>query len=222
MNLALFLTAIIISTSYSGNQLDTTTENSGFFIKSDKDVLISIPYTHQIDDLNEESKSLIRNTACGPASVTMALKHLEDSIKLNEVINALPNSVYVKGDRFYNLYDAEKFFNKKTNKFKNSYSNIFSVLNEGHPVILNIQNYDNITGHAIVVVGMKDYENGKAKSLIAHDPYRGPYREFVYLDENTLLQPEGNTNYIGILDPFYITDKENNENLHLSFKISPY
>src|SRR3989338_596782 len=218
MNIALLLTAFIISASYSADPGELITEASGFILKSDKTVLLNVPYIHQIEDLTEETKSAIRNTACGPASVTMALKHLNDNKTLNEVIEKLQNTVYVKGDRFYNLYDASNYFNKSTNKFKNSYENIYTVLNKGHPVILNIQNYDDITGHALVIVGITNYENGKAKSLIAHDPYRGPYREFVYIDENTLLQPEGNTNYIGILDPFYITEKYSSENLHLAFK----
>src|SRR3972149_8359704 len=210
MTIALALAAIIISTSFSESPRITNTETSSFFIKSDKNALLNVPYTHQIEDLSKDSKKTIRNTACGPAAITMALKHLSDYKTLNAVIDALPNSVYVKGDRFYNLYAAANIFNKETKKFKNSYANIFSILQEGHPIILNIQNYDNITGHAVVVVGIKDYENGKAKSLIVHDPYRGPYREFIYLDESTLLQPEGNINYIGILDPFYITDNETN------------
>lgn len=167
--------------------------------------MLEVPFVHQIDALPEDQKANIRGTACGPAAITMALKYLGYEIDLMGVIEKLPTTVYVKGARFYNLYAGPELFGKEVHRFKNSPAAIFEALSAGNPVILNIQNYDGITGHAVVVVGMKGFDGEKADTLIIHDPFVGAYREFEYIDNWNLRQPEGYVTPIGILDPFYVT-----------------
>lgn len=183
------------------------TEKTNFLIKNDSDVLLDVPFVNQIEDLPEEERYW-GNTACGPAALTMALGYLGEDVELLEVVNKLPVSVYRKGDRFYNLYDGPTYFSKETVKMKNDMTEIFGALEAGNPIILNVQNYDGFIGHALVIVGIEGYNGTKANSLIIHDPYVGPYREFELLSSNTLRQPEGYVNTIGILDPFYVKDPD--------------
>lgn len=183
-------------------------EDPTFLYKDERSVLLNVPYVNQIEDLPEAKKKEIGTTACGPASINMLLKYYGKNINLYDVIEKLPSDVYEKGKRFYNLPKAPDYFNFKSASFENSYKNIFAHLTRGEPIILNVQNYDGITGHAVVVVGMKNYNGIKADALIVHDPYRSSYREFNYINEQTLEQPEGYTLSIGILKPFIIeTDK---------------
>ena len=175
-----------------------------FIINSDTEVLLDVPFVHQIEDLPEERKAGIRATACGPSSLAMVFNYLETEVTLWEVIEKLPTSVYVRGSMFYNLYAGADYFNHHSVRFKNSPQEIFDHLKNERPVIMNIQNYDGITGHAVVVVGMKGFDGEKAEALIAHDPYVEAYREFEYIDDWNLLQPEGFINRIGNLDPFYL------------------
>ncbi|OGC68724.1 hypothetical protein A2415_02105 [candidate division WWE3 bacterium RIFOXYC1_FULL_39_7] len=182
------------------------------FINTDKTVLLDVPYVNQVDNLPEDKKTEIRASACGPTAVTMALNYLGDERDLYSVIEKLPTSVYVRGQMFYNLYDAAKYFDKETVKIKRDAKTIFETLKDGHPIIMNIQNYNGFIGHAIVVVGIKNFDGIKADALIAHDPFTKGYREFKYINERTLQQPEGHYNYIGILDPFYIVDPDDSNN----------
>ncbi len=182
--------------------------DSQIIVQTTQDILLNVPFTHQINDLPETEKSYIRGTACGPAALTMILDYLGEDYTLSQVISKLPTSVYVKGDRFYNLYEGASYFAKETQKIKNTPTAIYETLVRGNPVILNVQNYDGITGHALVIVGMLGYNGDTAQALVIHDPFRGPYRIFNYASSTTTLkQPEGWDNYIGILEPFYLKNK---------------
>lgn len=170
-------------------------------------VVLEVPFVDQIENLPSEKKKEIRNTACGPAAITMVLNYMKYDISLWDVIDKLPTTVYVKGKMFYNLPAASTEFDKVSVSITNDYKTIYETLKDKKPIIMNIQNYDNITGHAVVIVGIKNFNGTTADSLIVHDPYRGPYREFKYYNETTLIQPEGNMNYIGTLKPFYLANK---------------
>ena len=82
--------------------------------------------------------------------------------------------------------------------------NIYDALNQGKVVFLNVKNYDGSYGHALAIVGMKGFDGEKAESLIIHDVWVGPYREFKFTSNDTLEQPEGYTNYINKSLLFYI------------------
>lgn len=172
------------------------------------DISIDAPFVHQIDDLPKDLKPIIRSTACGPAVLAMVLNHQGNNFTLEEIISKLPSSVYVKGDRYYNLMAGPNYFGYTSNKIEKSPKSLFKILNKGFPIILNVQNYDGITGHALVVIGMKGFDGEHAESLIVHDPYRNASREFKYINDNQLQQPEGYINYIGHNAPFYITKQQ--------------
>lgn len=178
-----------------------------------KSVYVSgVEFVHQIRSLPEYRLDEIRTTACGPSALTMAMNYATNrDYKLMEVIQKLPDSVYVKGSMFYDLYSGPEYFGLEIEKLDFKYSDIFQALENGNPVILNIQNYDGITGHAVVVVGMEgfDSKNGSAETLIVHDPFTFANRRFEVVDSMTLLQPGGKyLNYLGILQPFYIVKTE--------------
>ena len=176
-----------------------------FITKSQSQIILRVPFVHQINSLEESSKPVMGTTACGPSSVTMALNHMGHGITLDEVISRLPNTIYIKGDKFYDLYSAAPIFNKTTTKLSRNMEDIYLQLERGNPVILNVQNYDGITGHAMVIVGMKGFDGENAESLIIHDPFVGPYREFKFDQWGNLVQPEGYILPLGPLDPFTIT-----------------
>ena len=81
----------------------------------------------------------------------------------------------------------------------------YDTLKKGYPIILNVQNYNGIIGHALLVTGIREFDGENAKSLIIHDPYVGPNKEFTFEGTFRLKQPKGYINYIGTLKPFYIT-----------------
>jgi hypothetical protein len=175
-----------------------------FLVKTNSDIVLNVPFVHQTEGLTSSQQEEIGGTACGPAAIAMVLNFLGDDVVLVDVINRLPPTVYIKGDRFYDLYAAAQYFSRETVRFENSVNAMYEALSSGHPVVLNIQNYDGITGHAVVVVGIRGFDGKGAKSLIVHDPFVEGYREFEYVDEGTLQQPEGYLNPIGILAPFYV------------------
>lgn len=187
-----------------------TSRNMGLInnviISTQERVQLVVPFTHQIEDLEENSKPIMKSSACGPSALTMSFNYLGENNKLDDVINKLPTDVYIKGDKFYNLPKGAEIFGKKSVEIDQTPKAIFSALENGHPVILNVQNYDGITGHALVVTGMRGFDGEHAKYLIVHDPYVGPYRSFEYINDSTLTQPEGYSLPIGILKPFYITN----------------
>jgi hypothetical protein len=51
---------------------------------------------------------------------------------------------------------------------------------------------------------MNGYDGEKADSLITHDVFVGPYREFKFITYDALRQPEGQVNYINKSMLFYI------------------
>lgn len=175
-----------------------------FIKKSDTEITLNVPFVHQINDLEEEDKAAISTTACGPSALAMLFKFYGVNTDLNQVIENLPGSVYVKGRYFINLKEGTEIYNFKPLEIDPRPERIYETLKEGNPVVLNIQNYDGITGHAVVVVGIKGFDGQKAKSLIVHDPFKAAYREFEYLTDQTLKQPEGYTLSIGSNSPFYI------------------
>jgi hypothetical protein len=177
-----------------------------FVFRNDENIVLNVPFVHQIDDLSEEEKPLVRSTACGPSALTMLLSFHGNTIPLDEVIAKLPTSVYVKGQRFYNLYKGPEYFSFTSVKVGREPKDIFATLQKGEPIILNVQNYDGITGHALVIVGMLNFDGEKASTLVIHDPFVGPYRSFLYETNGILKQPEGYKNYIGNLEPFYIEE----------------
>lgn len=203
MNTTLGLLLLAVTSINTPNSLPSAS-NSRSLENTTENVVLSVPFVHQIDDLPEDKKDEIETTACGPASLTMIFKYLDLDISLYEVIEKLPSNVYVRGRMFYQLDKGPAEFDLRSISFKNSTQEIYNRLKNEQPIVLNIQNYDGITGHAVVVVGIKGFDGVKAKSLIVHDPWVGPYREFEYINENTLKQPEGYYLPIGILDPFVI------------------
>jgi hypothetical protein len=176
----------------------------GIEVKNEHTVQLNVPYTHQIHNIDPENFSSIGVTACGPTTLTMALNYVGVDIDLENVIARLPNSVYVKRVGFYRLSEGPKYFDKKSVQVEQTPTGIYEALAGGNPVILNIQNYDGAIGHAVVVTGIKGFNGQTADSLIVHDPFVGPYREFEYINNDLLRQPEGHINYIGTLQPFYV------------------
>ena len=51
---------------------------------------------------------------------------------------------------------------------------------------------------------MRGFNGETAESLIVHDVFVGPYREFKFITNDSLRQPEGQVNYINKSLMFYI------------------
>ena len=167
-------------------------------------ILLKVPFFQQFNDLTEENKNYAQKTACGPTAAAIMLQ--ADGIKVdpNDLLAVLPNSIYQPRVGFYRMQDFAPLFNKEAVMLEFSHKNIYDALNMGKPVFLNVKNYDSGYGHAMVIVGMNGFDGEKADSLIIHDVWIGPYREFKFLTNDTLLQPEGQTNYINKSMLFYI------------------
>jgi hypothetical protein len=167
-------------------------------------ILLKVPFFHQYNDLNAEMKNYAEKTACGPTAASIMLQ--ADGVKVdpNDLLAILPTSIYQPKVGFYRMQDFAPYFNKEAVMMEYSHKNIFDALNNGKPVFINIKNYDSGYGHAMVIVGMGGYDGEKAESLIVHDVFVGPYREFKFLSNDTLRQPEGQTNYINKSMLFYI------------------
>lgn len=182
-------------------------KESPFLVNTDSIVVLEVPYVNQKEDLVGTPDEWAGGSACGPATITMALNFNDEEVSLFDVVNTLPTNVYVKGSMFYDLTSGPMEFGYESTEIEINTKAIFETLKLGHPILMNIQNYDGITGHEILVVGIKGYdeENGVADTLIVHDPFVEGYREFEYINENTLKQPEGYILPIGVLKPFYIT-----------------
>lgn len=185
-------------------------DNSIFIRNTNQEIVLSVPFVHQKDNLKNTELEWAGGSACGPAAITMALKFNNENYTLEEVVNNLPTNVYVKGRMFYDLMAGPEQFNYEANEIEIDVEQMYNTLKSGNPILLNIQNYDGITGHEVVVVGIKGYssETKTAKSLVVHDPFREPYREFEFINSHTLRQPEGYYNPIGIINPFYITPQK--------------
>jgi len=200
---ALGLLLFAATTLTSANSLPAEQPNN-FQENTTENVVLNVPYVNQKTDLPENKKDEILGSACGPAALTMVFKYLGEDTTLYDVISRLPTDVYIKGKMFYNLPGGAKYFGYKATSFKNTPKNIYDQLKKQNPVIMNVQNYNGITGHAIVVVGIKGYDGQKATSLIVHDPWTEAYKEYQYINANTLKQTEGYVLPIGSLDPFII------------------
>ncbi|MCL5411219.1 MAG: C39 family peptidase [Patescibacteria group bacterium] len=184
--------------------IGSATVSSAIDFADQSEVQLDVPYVNQYNDLPESAKQIIMKSACGPASLAMSFKYLGIETNLMTVINKLPTSVYVKGVQFYDLPSGTKVYDKRAVLVEPTPTGIYEALKNRHPVILNVQNYNGILGHALLVTGIRGYDGKDAKSLIIHDPYVGPNREFTFITGRTLRQPEGFTNYIGTLRPFYV------------------
>lgn len=185
-------------------------DNSIFIRNTNQEIVLNVPFIHQKDNLKGTDLEWAGGSACGPAAITMALKFNGEDYTLEEVVNKLPTNVYVRGRMFYDLMAGPEQFNYKANEIEINTEQMYKTLKSGNPILLNVQNYDGITGHEVVVVGIRGYneETKTAKSLIVHDPFRAPYREFEFINSHTLRQPEGYYNPIGIINPFYITSQK--------------
>ncbi|MBI2414541.1 C39 family peptidase [candidate division WWE3 bacterium] len=194
-----------IATSKSNTLEDLSDETNNLSLKTIK---LSAPYVNQKEDLKDTEYENIGGSACGPAALTMALKNKGLDIELKKVIDELPNSVYVKGAMFYDLTSGPKYFGYKAIQIEPSIQAIYETLQKNEPILLNVQNYDGITGHELLVVGIKNYseDTKTATSLIVHDPFREAYREFPIISKTHLEQPEGYKLAIGTLKPFYIVE----------------
>ncbi len=167
-------------------------------------ILLKVPFFHQYNDLTAENKEYALKTACGPTAASIMLQAEGIKVDPNDLLAILPTSIYQPKVGFYRMQDFAPYFNKEAVMVEFSHKNIYDVLNTGKPVFINIKNYDSGYGHAMVIVGMNGFDGEKAESLIAHDVFVGPYREFKFLSNTTLLQPEGQTNYINTAMLFYI------------------
>jgi hypothetical protein len=185
---------------------ETVDVNDKFITKTESEILLDVPYINQVKNLEETEDFWAGGSACGPASLTMVVNDKGASFDLQTVVNRLPTSVYVKGKMFYDLKSGPSYLGYVSNEIEINTTEIYKTLAEGHPIVMNIQNYDGITGHAIVVVGIKGYDGEKAISLVAHDPFKAPYQVFEYINEATLKQSSGWVTPIGIIKPFYVED----------------
>lgn len=176
-----------------------------FLLLDSKNVQLDVPYVHQYDDLPADKKGEIMKSACGPTVLTMSFKYFGLETDLMQVIDKLPTSVYVRGAMFYDLPAGSSIYDFTSTTIEANPKAFYETLKKGYPIILNVQNYNGIIGHALVITGIRDFDGENARALIIHDPYVGPNREFTFETSRTLRQPEGYINYIGTLKPFYIT-----------------
>lgn len=196
-----FLAAVFTKTANATEPV----KPADYTIEQGQDIVLDVPFLNQKEALVGTPDEWAGGSACGPTAIAMALKYEGENYSLYEVVNSLPTNVYVKGVQFYNLKEGPKQFGYIATEIEIDTKEIFRVLSEGNPILMNVQNYDGITGHEIVVVGIIGFDGENAKSLIVHDPFTTAYREFEYINEKTLKQPEGYVLPIGIIKPFYIT-----------------
>jgi len=162
-------------------------------------IILNVPYYHQIKDLNDFGTEYAGNSACGPTAVSIMLKNEGLNVDPNDVLAIVPNEVYISKVGFYRIEKAPSYFNKNAKMIKFSHKNIYDALNSGKPVFLNIYNYEGYYGHAVVIVGMRGFDGENAESLIVHDVWTGPYKEFKFNTYNTLIEPD--SGYINTINP---------------------
>jgi hypothetical protein len=167
-------------------------------------ILLNVPFFHQYDSLSDYNKQLAQKTACGPTAAAIMLQNEGMNVDVNDVLAIIPNSIYQPKVGFYQMDQFAPYFNKEAVMMEYSHKNIYETLNQGKVVFLNVKNYDSGYGHAMVIVGMRGFDGQKAESLITHDVFVGPYREFKFVSYDTLRQPEGQVNYINKSLMFYI------------------
>ncbi|MFZ5425099.1 MAG: C39 family peptidase [Patescibacteria group bacterium] len=204
---SLLLLPFVIS-AFSSHNLEAAyaLETQHFIANTDKNIILDVPYFHQINSLTEQGKKENGGSACGPTALAMVLSYEGLNFTLDEVINKLPNNVYVKGVMFYDLAAGPEIFGKKAIEIEQNPTSYYNILKEGKPIVLNVQNYDGVVGHALVIVGMAGYNGKTADALIVHDPLKSSYQSFEYINNNTLKQPAGYSLPIGIIKPFYVED----------------
>jgi len=168
-------------------------------------IVLNVPYYHQIKDLNKFGTEYAGNSACGPTALAIMLKNEGMNLDPNDVLSVVSNDVYISKVGFYRIEKGPEYFNKEAQMIEFSHKNIYEALNKGKPVFLNIFNYEGYYGHAVVIVGMKGFDGKKADSLIIHDVWTGPYKEFKFNSNNTLMEPgKGFINTINTNNLFYI------------------
>jgi uncharacterized protein YvpB len=167
-------------------------------------ILLNVPFFNQYNDLSDYNKELVGKTACGPTAAAIMLQNEGMKVDINDVLAILPNSIYQPKVGFYQMDQFASYFNKEAVKMEFSHKNIYDTLNKGKVIFLNIKNYDSGYGHAMVIVGMRGFNGETAESLIVHDVFVGPYREFKFITNDSLRQPEGQVNYINKSLMFYI------------------
>lgn len=200
-----FLPFITSSLTTPTAMVETSLVTPSYTIRNENNIILDVPFINQKESLLDTDVEWSGGSSCGPASLTMAINFLGDKRTHEDVVKILPESVYIRGKMFYDLPYGGEVLGYEAKTIDINTTQIYNTLKDGYPIILNVQNYDGVTGHAVVVVGIKGYDGEKAQSLIVHDPFRTEYREFEYIDEKTLKQPEGYTLPIGILKPFYLT-----------------
>lgn len=200
MHIKIVTFLVIISTLFglSANALEQKDEKLN--------IILNVPYYNQLKDLNELSSDYAGATACGPTALAIMLKNEGMNVDVNDILAVVPNEVYVPKVGFYRIEKGSTYFNKESVKVDFSHKNIYNALNMGKPVFLNVKNYEGSYGHAVVIVGMRGFDGEKAESLIIHDVWTGPYKEFKFNTYNTLIEPgtNGYTNYINEANLFYI------------------
>ena len=200
MHIKIVTFLVIISTLFglSANALEQKDEKLN--------IILNVPYYNQLKDLNELSSDYAGATACGPTALAIMLKNEGMNVDVNDVLAVVPNEVYIPKVGFYRIENGSNYFNKESVKLDFSHKNIYDTLNMGKPVFLNVRNYEGSYGHAVVIVGMRGFDGEKAESLIIHDVWTGPYKEFKFNTYNTLIEPgtNGYTNYINEANLFYI------------------
>jgi len=206
--LSLIASLLVAPGAATTENLDNHLDNE-FILLTENDVLLKVPFVHQLDDLKNTQYEYAGPSACGPATIAMLLKYHGKTYDLSTVVDRLPSNVYVKGSMFYDLAKGPNEFGYISQELDIDMTQIYKTLASGEPVILNIQNYDGIVGHAVVVVGIRGYNGVSAQSLTVHDPHKGPYREFKVVNNYVLQQPEGFYNPIGVINPFYIQSAAN-------------
>lgn len=162
-------------------------------------IVLNVPYYHQIKDLNDFGAEYAGNSACGPTALSIMLKNEGINVDPNDVLAMVPNEVYISRVGFYRIEKGASYFNKETELLEFSHKNIYDSLNKGKPVFLNIFNYEGYYGHAVVIVGMRGFDGEKADSLIVHDVWTGPYKEFKFNSYNTLIEP--GKGFINVINP---------------------
>ncbi|MCL5411827.1 MAG: C39 family peptidase [Patescibacteria group bacterium] len=173
-------------------------------INAGPDVIIAnVPYIHEYASLDDTDKPNVQWTACGPASLTMALNYAGVSDRLSVVARKLSDAgIYSWGNLTVGqLSSGPALWGKKMVVVENSPAGIYNALKDGHPVVINVGNYNNKEveyndpargGHFMVVVGIKGFDGEYAKSLIINDDgYDGHWITDPANPSHLILDPSG-------------------------------
>jgi len=173
--------------------------------KQKVNILIKAPYFNQITDLSDKNLEYAGGTACGPTSLAIMLKYSGLDVDPNDVLKMVPLEVYIPKLGFVDIKAGASYFNREAVDIEFSHKNIYKTLDQGHPVFINIFNYDSGYKHGAVIVGLKNFDGEKAESLVIHDVWTKGYQEFKFHTNDTLVEPgNGNINVINKALLFYI------------------